>query len=474
MTARVNGRAGWDGALRFAQANAVEILLVAVGVFLRIRLATRFNYGWSYDWESHLENMRYVADHRALPPFAFTVTAYHPPLFYVVGGWVLRHGGRAPHVQALCVAAGVARMLAIAFGFHRYLPGDRFARRVALFIAAVLPSSLHLDVMLTNEAFSAAFSVLALLCFPPLFANPPRRRALPAVAFGVAVTLALLTKISGLVLLGALGAGTAAELYRRAGTARERVLRALPMALAAAVSLGAVAPVYARHHAETHAWLPSGYDSPLVSPGYSPKALDAATPYLNRRTLGYVFGLGYGDLLQKPFWPTLGEDHPRFWPVVVASTFGDYWNYRFAGAPQSGEPSTPTARFDLRDSSLPWERRAVAAGFVITAITVVGLLACLRGAWRRDRFGELALLTAPVLAVAGLLHFAITFPWDETGLLKAHYLQFAAAPLSAVFGVALSWSWRRWVTRPIAVAGLTATALVAAYTWHALRCWPFS
>ena len=106
-------------------------------------------------------------------------------------------------------------------------------------------------------------------------------------------------------------------------------------------------------------------------------------------------------------------------------------------------------------------------------ITAVASLFCLRAAWRRQDFGQLALLAAPLLAVAGLLHFAISFPWDDSGVLKAHYLQFAAAPFSAVFGVALSWCWQRWVTRPVALVGLASTALVAAYTWHSLRCWPF-
>jgi hypothetical protein len=460
-----------DRALRFVRENVLELVLVALGVFLRIRIGARFQYTWGYDWGSHLKTMQYIVDHHALPPLSVVVTAYHPPLFYLVGAWVIGHGGGAPQVQALCVAAGIVRMIAIAYGLHRYVT-DRFARVVALALAAVLPCSLHLDAMLTNEAFSAMFSVLALLCVPPLFADAPRRRTLPAVAFAVAITLALLCKVSALVVLAAVGVGAAAELCARSGAATVRARRALPIALAVATTLAVVAPVYARNHAETHKWLPASYDSSLMPARYSADSLKSV-PYLDRRTLGYVFGLGWGDLLEKPYWPTLGETHPRFWPVVVASTFSDYWIYLFAGPPVGGEPALKGWAHELRESSLPWARRSVAAGFVIAAVTVVALVGCFRQAWRRRDFASLALLATPVLTLAGMLNFAITFPWDDTGLIKGHYLQFGTAPLFAVFGLGLSWCLHRGSTRPVALAGLVSLGLVAGYTWHSMRCWPF-
>ncbi len=39
-----------DRALRFVRENAVELALVALGVFLRIRIGARFDYAWGYDW----------------------------------------------------------------------------------------------------------------------------------------------------------------------------------------------------------------------------------------------------------------------------------------------------------------------------------------------------------------------------------------------------------------------------------------
>jgi hypothetical protein len=43
------------------------------------------------------------------------------------------------------------RLLLIWVALERWLPESRVARRVALALAAVLPSSAHLDGMITNE-----------------------------------------------------------------------------------------------------------------------------------------------------------------------------------------------------------------------------------------------------------------------------------------------------------------------------------
>ena len=73
------------------------------------------------------------------------------------------------------------------------------------------------------------------------------------------------------------------------------------------------------------------------------------------------------------------------------------------------------------------------------------------------------MLAVPVLAVVGQLHFAVKYPIDSEGMVKAIYLQFAAAPLCATFGVAVAWLWRRRRARILAVVELAAVAAVAVY-----------
>jgi hypothetical protein len=79
----------------------------------------------------------------------------------------------------------------------------------------------------------------------------------------------------------------------------------------------------------------------------------------------------------------------------------------------------------------------------------------------------LGLLLVPALALAGQATFALTVANDAEGLIKGAYLQFAAAPLCALFGLAVAWAWPRRAGRPVALLALAALAGVA---WYVVFC----
>jgi hypothetical protein len=81
------------------------------------------------------------------------------------------------------------------------------------------------------------------------------------------------------------------------------------------------------------------------------------------------------------------------------------------------------------------------------------------------------MLAVPVLAIAGQLHFAISFPVDKTGPVKGYYVQFAAPALYALFGLAVEWLLRRPRLRllallPVAGLGLVTACTLYAVTWR--------
>lgn len=92
------------------------------------------------------------------------------------------------------------------------------------------------------------------------------------------------------------------------------------------------------------------------------------------------------------------------------------------------------------------------------------LIAARRMARRRD--ARLVPVLTAALAVAGQLHYAVSFPADDWGPVKGAYLQFAAPAFFALFGIAADALGRRRRTRPLAVACVLALALVAGYTLY--------
>jgi hypothetical protein len=84
--------------------------------------------------------------------------------------------------------------------------------------------------------------------------------------------------------------------------------------------------------------------------------------------------------------------------------------------------------------------------------------------WRKRAYAMLAIVLVPWAATIGQAHFAVSFPCDTDGLVKGAYLQFAAPPLHALFGLAVAWLWQRRVYRVFAVVALAALGVVAGYT----------
>jgi hypothetical protein len=447
-------------------AEAPELLLFIVGVWLRWRLRVTYDWRWGYDWWPHLRYMEVIATQHRLPSLAETCTAYHPPLYYWLGGFALRHGWSHERIREFSMLAGTARLGVIWYGLRRFLPGARVARCLALVLAGFLPTSLHLDGMLTNEAFNALFATVALVLIPSTFESKGRARLLRSAALAAALAAALMCKLSSLLLLGAVGAGAVAELILGHGIG-DRLRRLAPLVMALLIPLAIAVPFYTRHHRETGKWFAVSYDSASISTRYHPEAMKDL-PYLDRRALGYVFGHG-GAVLKQPYYPADSTPSSRFWPVLVASTFGDYWNYMFAGAARAGEPSIRAVKFPLRTRVIPFQRASVAAGIWISLLVAGTLIAAAVVAIRRRRVGLAVSLSVPVLAVLGQLHFAITFPFDDLGPIKAHYLQYGAAPLFIVFGLGVSRLWRRPAARPLAVLSVIALGVVVTYTCVAQR-----
>jgi hypothetical protein len=107
-------------------------------------------------------------------------------------------------------------------------------------------------------------------------------------------------------------------------------------------------------------------------------------------------------------------------------------------------------------------------GTWIALTTIISWLVVAFAAWRSKDVAILLVVLVPLVALLGQLHFAIKFAIDAQGPVKGAYMQFAAAPLYALFGIAATWGWKRgWGEKLAVVFHAVAFATVAIYCLYA-------
>jgi hypothetical protein len=217
---------------------------------------------------------------------------------------------------------------------------------------------------------------------------------------------------------------------------------------------------YARHRVLYGKFVMTGYDQ------WSAVDSTQKVPYLDRRTFGFV---GYWDdqVFEKPFWPSASQPRARFWPMLVATTFSDYYNFAFVPRPKPKQPVMMINHKPMRADAMVPAGRAVVGGTVLAALAFLAWLTAAAALWRRRDHARLAVLLVALLAALGQLHFAIRFPYDAFGPIKGAYLQFAGPVYGALAGLAIATLWKRYLTRLLALAGMAAIVLVAMYTVYA-------
>jgi hypothetical protein len=448
-------------------ALAAEAVLVLAGVALRLRLAVRYDAHWGLDWLAHFAYLQWVVTHHSLPLVTTIRTAYHPPLAYWLGAELIRHGARPESVRWISVGAGVGSLGLTWLGLRLYLPRHAPARLFALALAAVLPASVLLDMVVSNEPVNRLCGTLVLVLVPWVFDERAPRPWLRALPLGAALALAALAKVSAVVLIAAVGLGGVLGLLRSGGW-RRRLARLAPAAIAVGLSLSTVVPLALRTHGDTGHWFATGYDG--AAWGQKRLASLAKTSYWKRRPLDYVYGLGGGRVLREPYVVRQGRCDPHFLPVLLATTFADYYDFGFAPAERltSGADAVLTSHASLSPRAVRLMRGSVEAGLLLAVAMLCAVPGVLVAIWRRRDIGALLLLVVPALALLGQLDFAVRYPYDDQGPVKGLYMMFAAAPLFGLTGLAFDRLVRRPVGVPLALALAGALALIARYTLFAV------
>ncbi len=435
-----------------------ETLALLLGILLRISMATTYDVNRGFDFVAHWLCADYIVRHGALPPLDLTAAAYHPPLYYWVLAAMIKVGLGTGAAGWLAASLGIVRLIVVWVALERWLPESRLARVVALFTAAVIPVGVQLDGMVSNETLSMLLCALAILAAPSAVEAAREGRVKPVAWLALWVGLALLTKFSASVFIIALVAAVTLEIARspqpwsQALRARRR-----PFALGALIIVALSGWFYLRNQRLYGMLAPTGYEG-LVKASQAPYE---KIPYLQRRDPDFLL-MWDPAVFVHPYVPAGTHPRARFFSVLVASTFSDYYSYGLAGW-QDGERLHQIAYRPVPALAFVLSCLSVTGGTLIAGLTVLAWFGALRWLRARPRDPRIVLLLVPLLALLGQIHFAIKYPNDNFGPIKGAYLQFVTPILSALFGIAVAWMWRHRRARAGAVAALVALLLVAVY-----------
>jgi hypothetical protein len=192
------------------------------------------------------------------------------------------------------------------------------------------------------------------------------------------------------------------------------VRRPVLISLAIVVSVAAVIPAPWYVHQATR------YPNPVFNRQQPQEFL------LARRPLAFYVDARVPDVVVRP-WS--GRFNDRFWAVLYAETWGDYFGI-WSWGPGRGD------RTDAIDATLA---RQSALGVLPTSLALVGLFALLGLAVTRplEDVGRLVAALPPVAAVASILYLSVAYPSTDGDTIKGTYALAAAPALALCFGFAV-------------------------------------
>jgi 4-amino-4-deoxy-L-arabinose transferase-like glycosyltransferase len=450
--------------LRWLAAHKIEAAVLVIGVLVRASMLWNFDVLHGFDANFHWQCVAYTGVYGAPAPRDLNCTSYNPSLYYALAAipyaWF---DANIRDIQTGSVWLGIAQLFLVQWALQRWVR-SRFARVIALLVAATLPATVHIDGLVTPETLSKLLSTISLILAAMLLESAdPHRRMRLAAWLGLSLGLGLLTKVSATSLLPAFGIAALADALYFPGDLRAKLRRFAPMCVAFLLAAAPATPMIIDNMRSVGHPLPTSFDAYQK---YTMVEIEQ-TPIWARQQPHFFFGWNY-TMFQDPFAPRASArgDKVEFWSVLVASTFLDHWNYRFSPPAKAGEPSVKRNAKPLRPLAWQLGVAAFAGGTVVFVTTIVALVLALRDRWRRRDFAMVAMLLAPCFAVLALMFFSTKYPINFYGTVKGLYVQFAGPPLYALFGVAVAHLWSRRRLRPVAVVALAGYAPVLIYTLY--------
>jgi 4-amino-4-deoxy-L-arabinose transferase-like glycosyltransferase len=413
---------------------AGSLVIVVVLGLVTVRNALTYPSIGGYDAQEYIT---YAHDLVTRGVFPEGTGVYHtPPGYPAVAGALVEltrgldladpgHPG-----QLLSAVAATATCLLVLLLARTLWPARPVVWLAATAFFAFLPTVVKAGAMFHPEPLGMLVAAGALL----LLARMVRTRR---YAWWLVVSLGLLLGLGQLVRAWSLWmvAVTVVVLGVVAVTDRELRKRVLA-SLVAVVLLAVLVPAPWYVHQATR------YSNPVFNRSQPDTFL------LARRPIGFYVDAQVPEVVRSP-WS--GQFDDRFWPVLYAETWGDYFGIWSWGTGRA-------ERTDAIDATLA---RQSVLGLLPTALALVGVVALLGLAVTRPRedVGRLVAVLPPIAAVASILFLSVAYPSTDGDTIKGTYALSAAPALALCFGFAVDVLSRRRAVALVLAVVLVASAL---------------
>ena len=413
-------------------------LLIFTAALTRTINALGYRTGLGFDSVENVQYIEMLMRSWVLPtPDAAWATS-HPPLFYylfaALGRGLSALGDPESLLIAIPLVGGLAGLFMAGLAasmVRRIQPGEEVRAFIALFLVLFLPVQIYLSAMVNEEILAALFTSLALwVAVVPMAHEDDQTISLRRVSgIGVLAGLAILTKLSGILVLLAIASAWMISGWRarRVGAA----LRQIFLMCTIAMLIGGW--FYLRNY------LLYGY--------FYPQDLEL-------HAIMFDMPPGSRGLLDYLFIPLATWTDPQ---LLNPDLLGSVWGSTYA-----------TLYFDGHRHFLPHSSPISAMGSFLLVLGILPLGAFLAGFWgdlRRSFRGDfspaLPLMLLTLFTLAGYTFFTFNNPWFAT--LKAGYLLGLSIPFAwyasqkLALWVAQAGALRFIVTLWLATLGIAVT-----------------
>ena len=201
-------QAGWTARLA-PDPSVLRWLLLAAWALLAINNITKIPFDQGYDKKAHYAYIQYVEETWRVPLATEGWQTFQSPLYYLVSAVLftfLRPFFALPTAALLLRAVSLvsgALQVELSYRAARYVfPARKDLQSWGTLIGGLLPMNLYMSQFVGNEPMSAALSAgLVLLCFRLLGPDPAPLPGRHYIYMGVVLGLALLTKVTAVLLI---------------------------------------------------------------------------------------------------------------------------------------------------------------------------------------------------------------------------------------------------------------------------------